>query len=279
MANNTKRVLVVEDDDAAWTVIAMCLEREPYQVEREKDGAKALELIQKGGFDAVLLDLMLPGIGGQEILKVLDQDPRFRGFPILINSSIGEMGWTRDQLKSCENLRIEFTSRPFDPLDLVEAIRKVLGLSTDPQEIMKQQAATPTPPRAAKPANRKKVLIVDDDSAVRGMYVPYFSEKGYDALAASNGKEALDVLKKEKVALIILDLNMPQMSGEEVLAVVADHPAWKGIPIIIDTAVDPASGRMEKIRSAFEGKLSFEFFQRPTSLPELNDAINRILIP
>ena len=80
------------------------------------------------------------------------------------------------------------------------------------------------------------------------------------------------------MALIILDLNMPEMTGEEVMQAMAGHPVWKQIPIIVDTAVDPATGRLEKIKSAFGDKLRLEFFQRPTSLDELNEAIGGILI-
>lgn len=268
--NKDRRVLVVEDDDSVWTAISMCMAKEPYKAEREKNGQKALELIQKGGYDAVVLDLMLPGLSGQEMLKVLDNDPKFQGFPILINSAVGETNWTRELLQACKNLRIEVVPRPFDPLDLLEVMRKLLGLSTDPLAIMGEQADGA--------AGKKKVLVVDDDKMIRNLYVPYFKGKGYAVTAAANGNEALQVLKREKVHLVILDLNMPEMTGEEVLEAMAGHAVWKKIPVIIDTAVDPASGRLGKIKEAYKGKLYFDFFERPTSLEELNEAIGRILI-
>lgn len=125
---------------------------------------------------------------------------------------------------------------------------------------------------------KKKVLIVDDDQVVRELYVPYFAAKGYDAAAACNGKEALVIMKKEKVDLLILDLAMPEMTGEDVMQAMAGNPEWETIPIIIDTAVSSASGRLDKIKATFTGKLRFAFFQRPTSLEKLNDAISQILI-
>jgi len=122
------------------------------------------------------------------------------------------------------------------------------------------------------------VLIVDDDVNVREAYIPYFLKKGYRAVGASNGDDALRVLADQKVDLVILDLNMPGMPGEDVMARMADDVRSKNIPIIIDSALSPASERVKSIWKRFEGKLRFDFFQRPTSLEKLNEAIYQILI-
>jgi CheY-like chemotaxis protein len=259
------RILVVEDDDAASSVLELILRSASFEVQRAAGGRTALDLIQKGGFDLVLLDLMLPEMSGEDLLKQLNADPRFKGFPVLVNSTTGDMPSVKKQIKACDNLRVEILPRPAGTDDLVETIKELLG-TTAPSV----SGSTVAP--------KMKVLVVDDDQAVRTLYVPYFAKKGYDVSAAANGREALGILNKEKVDLIILDLNMPEMTGEEVLEAMASHPNWKEIPIIIDTAVSPTSGRLDVIKKAFSGKLHIGFFERPTSLEELNEAIGRILI-
>jgi len=181
-----------------------------------------------------------------------------------VNSTSADAPAVKQQIKDCSNLRISVLPRPADPTEIQRGLRALLNLSPDSPQL--------------NPPVKKKVMIVDDDSAVRAMYVPYFTAKGYDAIAASNGKEAIKLLKKGHIDLMILDLNMPEMNGEEVMTAMAKDDNWRKIPIIIDSAVSAADKRLDQIRSVFNGLLRFEFFQRPTSLEELNEAIDRILI-
>ncbi len=260
------KVLVAEDDDSVWFVLEWMMESVPCSPERVTSGKEALERLQTGEFDAAVLDLMLPEMHGDEVMAQLDTDPRFKGFPVLVDSSIAGGKWKRDIIKSFKNLRVEMSVRPADPTAIIGTMRRLLGLP-----VQDSDAGT-------RPVEKKKVLIVDDDEAVRLMYVPYFEGKGYKATPAANGKEALECLENEPADLVILDLNMPEMPGEEVMAAMAAHPKWKNIPIIIDSALPASSQRVQSIKSTFTEKLRFDFFQRPSSLHEIADAIGRILI-
>ncbi|MEW6419902.1 MAG: response regulator [Nitrospirota bacterium] len=63
----------------------------------------------------------------------------------------------------------------------------------------------------------KKVLIVDDNEHIRKLLSDFFSFSGYEVIMASNGKEALDILKDKACNLLITDLNMPEMDGIELV--------------------------------------------------------------
>jgi len=63
----------------------------------------------------------------------------------------------------------------------------------------------------------RKVLIVDDNEHIRNLLSDFFSFNGYEAIAVSNGREALGVLKDKSFSLIITDLNMPVMDGIELI--------------------------------------------------------------
>lgn len=67
------RILIVEDEQYLRDLYAELLKSEGHQIELAQDGEKALELMQKGGYDLVLLDLILPKISGVEILKSLQE--------------------------------------------------------------------------------------------------------------------------------------------------------------------------------------------------------------
>ena len=63
----------------------------------------------------------------------------------------------------------------------------------------------------------KRVLIVDDEEGVRGMLADFFDTLGYQSISARNGREALDLIEKRHVSLVISDIKMPIMDGMELL--------------------------------------------------------------
>lgn len=83
--------------------------------------------------------------------------------------------------------------------------------------------------------DKKKILIVEDDDFLLKMYVTKFDLEGYEVFSAGTGAEGLKQAKKDNPSLILLDLNLPEMSGFEVLEKIKEDEDLKNIPIIILT--------------------------------------------
>lgn len=83
---NDKRILVVDDDEGQLDLISMLVEREGFQVDKAGDGASALKKAQAAAPDLILLDLMLPGMGGYELVGAL-QAEGLAGVPVIIISA------------------------------------------------------------------------------------------------------------------------------------------------------------------------------------------------
>jgi putative two-component system response regulator len=84
---------------------------------------------------------------------------------------------------------------------------------------------------------RRRVLVVDDEPAVRATLSSLLEKAGYSVESAPNGQAGLRLLQRGPVPdLIVLDLMMPVMTGFEVLAVLRKQPAWAAIPVIVLTA-------------------------------------------
>ena len=81
---------------------------------------------------------------------------------------------------------------------------------------------------------KDKILLVDDDEGLRDLYREELEEEGYEVLAASNGKEALQELEKEKPDLIVLDIVMPKMDGMEALGRILRKV--RKVPVILHTS-------------------------------------------
>ncbi len=83
--NNAKKILLVEDDQDIATLLRLNLQDEGYQIVHEADGARALQQLEQCVWDAVILDLMLPGVDGLEICRRIRQMTRY--LPVIIISA------------------------------------------------------------------------------------------------------------------------------------------------------------------------------------------------
>jgi CheY-like chemotaxis protein len=94
---------------------------------------------------------------------------------------------------------------------------------------------------------KKKILIVEDDNFVAEVYFTKLSEMGYESLLAQNGREGIEILKKNKIDLILLDILMPIMDGMEMLNEVKKDEKLKSIPVILLTNVGEKDS-IQKVR-------------------------------
>lgn len=92
----------------------------------------------------------------------------------------------------------------------------------------------------------KTAIIIDDESVIRNLFSTYLSREGLQTLTASGGKEGIDIIQKEKIDVILLDLNMPEMSGFEVLEKLRGE--IKDIPVIVVSGTGDVSDAIKAIK-------------------------------
>jgi two-component system, chemotaxis family, chemotaxis protein CheY len=81
----------------------------------------------------------------------------------------------------------------------------------------------------------KKLLIVDDSASMRQMVSFTLKDAGYEVIAANNGKDALAKVDNSGIAMVITDLNMPEMDGIEFIRQMRCKPGYKFLPIVMLT--------------------------------------------
>ena len=82
---------------------------------------------------------------------------------------------------------------------------------------------------------KMRILIVDDDSTTRKILTMYVRQKGFEVITAENGVDALEKLAREKVSLVMTDLNMPIMDGIELTRNLKANPDYADIPVMMVT--------------------------------------------
>src|ERR1700684_1116032 len=114
------RLLIIDDDVELCSLLKEFLERESFSVECVSEGHAALEPAQQGGFDLIVLDVMLPGLDGFEILKRLRVTSRV---PVLMLTARGE---DVDRIVGLELGAEDYLPKPFNPRELAARVKAIL---------------------------------------------------------------------------------------------------------------------------------------------------------
>jgi two-component system, OmpR family, response regulator len=116
------------------------------------------------------------------------------------------------------------------------------------------------------------VLVVDDDPAIREIFTVFLNMHGYTALAASGGRECLDLLKTRTPDMILLDLMMEPMDGWETLRAIRFHPLAPQVPVMIITGKQPVPADILQY-----GGLIEDFIGKPVEFDKLGACLSRTL--
>ena len=118
----------------------------------------------------------------------------------------------------------------------------------------------------------KKILIIEDESALQKTLGEVLSQQGYEVLPALNGEVGLKLAQSEKPDLILLDLVLPKIHGFDVLKKIKDNPETKEIPVIILTNLES----MEDVKRAMELGATTYLVKANYSLEELTIKIKQV---
>jgi two-component system response regulator AtoC len=118
--------------------------------------------------------------------------------------------------------------------------------------------------------NMNIILIVDDELNMRLVLSAMLKKEGFEISSASNGREALQILKSKKIAVVITDLRMPGIDGMELLTIISErHPE---IPVIMITAHGTISTAVEALK-----KGAFDYITKPFDLDDLKNVISKAI--
>lgn len=118
-----RKILVVDDEPDIVELVSYNLNKEGFDVSSASDGEEALAMIRKGHFDFLVLDLMLPGIQGMELCRILRNDPTTAYLPIIMLTAKGE---ELDRVLGLETGADDYMTKPFSPRELIARVKAVM---------------------------------------------------------------------------------------------------------------------------------------------------------
>jgi len=232
--NRRKRLLVVEDNEAERIGVIALLGHDDIEIVTAETGAAALAALRDETFDCVVLDLRLPDMSGFEALELMSDDARLRDVPVVV--------FTGKELSPDEDARLHMLARSV-VVKGVESPERLL----DETALFLHRVVADLPEEKQRMLERlhssdddlvgKKVLVVDDD--VRNIFAlsSVLERRGMTALTAGAGREAIATLEATPdIAIVLMDIMMPDMDGYETMQVIRQNPALRRLPIIALTA-------------------------------------------
>ncbi len=208
MKDRLPRILCVDDDLALLDLLQEFFSLQGFEVLTAMNGLEALLQVSRHRPRGILIDLEMPRLGGLDALRRIKRlDPEA---VVILISGVPDL---LERVNAEElNLAGVFTK----PLDLAQISETLARAGVTPASTL--PAGSPKEfPREGRSSIRKRMLVVDDEPEVREVLVEYLQSKGFEALPAGDGEEALRRFVEYHPHIVFLDIQMPGLSGVETL--------------------------------------------------------------
>jgi len=237
------KVLVIEDDFATSKLLANYLNKWGYEPTIVNSAEQTLKIVDKEQYLAVLMDIVLPDTSGLELLQKLRERKNTRRTPVIICSVEAE------QQKAFLMGAVEYFLKPINYKYLVEVL---------------------THYKLRKASN---VLVVDDDVPTLKLMKEAVEQAGFKAVAQSDSTKVLEMISNLQLDLAIIDLDMPEVSGVDLIELIKSREQFKNLPIIIYTGKESYEEDVKRIDGLFENLLH----KSSTNIEDLQNSMTEMI--
>jgi HAMP domain-containing protein/CheY-like chemotaxis protein/signal transduction histidine kinase len=261
-----KRLLVVEDNPAEQLSIRELLGYDDIVIDTAATGKEALTSLRDQQYDCVVLDLRLPDMTGFEVLEEIKRDDTMADVPVVV--------FTGRELSAEEDAQLHTMARSI-VVKGVESPERLL----DETALFLHRIVTDLPAEKQRMLERlnssdedlvgRTVLLVDDDARNIFALSSVLERRGMNVLTATTGREAIEIVEKTPdLAIVLMDIMMPEMDGYQTMGVIRENPEYRRLPIIALTA-KAMKGDREKCLEAGAS----DYLAKPVNTEQLLSAL------
>jgi DNA-binding response OmpR family regulator len=215
MSTEARHILLIEDDEMLGGIIMKKLLESGYRVTWEKKGSEGLHRSRLVHPDLILLDLMIAGMSGEEVVSMIRKDADLAKVPVLVLSNSGNTAEVEQILS--KGATEYLVKADFDPDNIVARIGARLGIKTKHVSVA-----------------GKRVLIVEDDEMLSSLSTMRFTKAGFTVALAKDGNECLAALTHDPLPdIVLLDIIMPGKNGFDVLREMHSDARLAKVPVVV----------------------------------------------
>jgi signal transduction histidine kinase/DNA-binding response OmpR family regulator len=235
----SRKMLIIEDDEAFAKVLMDLAHEMNFGAIVASTAEEGIDLAKTFNPNAVILDIKLPDHNGMVVLDQLKLDPKTRHIPVHVISS-------EDFSKPAREMgAFGYYLKPVKREKILMAFQQMTSLMDQ---------------------SMKRVLIVEDDAVQRDHLVDLIKDPKVEIIALGNAKDALEELSRSTFDCMIMDLNLPDMSGYELLSKISNESSTYSFPpVIVYTARDLTPEEEEKLR-LYSGSIIIKGAKSPERL-------------
>jgi CheY-like chemotaxis protein len=237
-------VLVIDDDPTVRDLMERFLVKEGFAVVTAASGIEGLRRAREARPAAITLDVMMPDLDGWTVLAALKGDPALADIPVILVTIVDE------KARGYALGATDYMVKPIDRERLAGLLRSLCG------------------DRAAAHA-----LVVEDDEDTRSVIRQTLERAGWSVAQAEHGRRGLERVAERRPDVIVLDLMMPEMNGFDFLAALRGNPDWRGIPVLVLTAMDLS----DEDRRRLNGEVERILQKGASAREQLLDEVGRVL--
>ena len=204
-------VLVCDNDSSTRTMLQTMLQQQNYGVMTVGSGQEAVDQAVKKQPDVILLDLLMPGMNGWEVITALKERADTKDIPIIICSVCSPA-----ESNHPDEGFVDWVSKPLDEASLFQSLKQVV----------------------AKSQERVRLLVVEDDTDLAQVIITLFENHDIEIFHAQTGRDAIRLSQELHPDLLILDLILPDRDGFEVVQWLSQHNYLHKLPLVVYSAKD-----------------------------------------
>lgn len=227
-SNSDKKILIIEDSEPAIIQLSEILKEQGYRFDIARDGIEALNLVNASIPDAIILDLMMPGMDGFEVLETIRGTRATAQIPVLILTAKYVSKNELNRL-TANNIHQLVQKGDVGKEDLLSSIRSMIGKSKPGVKNLPKKAVP-----VVKEGKITILLVEDNEDNVKTIQVLMGDQ--YNLIVARDGVEGIGKAKSMNPDLILLDISLPLKDGFEVLEEIRESESLQKVPVIAVTA-------------------------------------------
>jgi len=276
-------VLIVDDDTVTQDFLAPIFEQKGFDVDFAASSEEALTYLEEGVYCGMLLDLMLPGMSGLELLDHISNSELIKQPPVVVYSAKDMGEQERQALEQYTNAFVAKNGRSSSKVlnDLLAEFDCITNVGRRDKsvsegggfdsEIIRKTSSGIVKDELLK---GKNVLIVDDDTRNIFALSLILKQVGMTVTMADNGERALEILEESgPYDIVLMDIMMPVMNGYEAIERIREQTRYSDLPVIAVTAKAMAEDREHCIKIG-----ASDYLAKPVEATELFHLMRKNLI-
>ena len=250
-SHSKPKILIVDDEPLNVKLLAAMIPADQYDTFTAFSGEEALKMVADLPPDLILLDIMMPGLDGYELTRILKGDPESRDIPIVLVTAFGGADC---EIKGMEAGADEFLNKPVNKTELLARAKSLLSLRQYKEQIKTRTCSINSITQkngdekfADNEINLPSILIVEDSKLDAKLIQRYLHGEPYQIKLAKDGEEAISRAQQEQIDVILLDLILPGKNGFEVCRSLKEMESTQNIQIVAISALNDLDSKLKGI--------------------------------